>query len=162
MLNESINRLKRHKKGKSMLAENDRIEIQNLVETFIQQMNEWEKLCKRIEQDKTLSFEEQFQKQKSEVVKIFNNYCTDKERKNGRPTTISYGSEDSYEYDPETEKISAIEETESKNTAIVITDLTGALPSKYQYVVAKKKNKWLLDSKKRYSNWKKQWVIETL
>ena len=145
-----------------MLTEKDRENIQSLVGSFIQRMNEWEKSCNLITQDKTLTFEEQFQKQKSLLIEIFQEYCTDKDRKFGRPTTISYGNEGSYEYNPETEKILEIENNDFKNKMIVITESEGALPSKYQYIVVKKKGKWLVDSKKRYSNWKKQWVIESL
>ena len=145
-----------------MLTEKDREDILSLMGAFIQSMNEWEKFCNLIAQDKTLTFEEQFLKQKSLVIEIFQEYCTDKDRKFGRPTTVSYGNEGSYEYDPETEKILKIEDNDSKNKTIIITESAGVLPSKYQYIVVKKKGKWLLDSKKRYSSWKKQWMIEPL
>lgn len=141
-----------------MIPEEDKKEIRDLVETFILKMSEWESLCWKIDKDTTLTFDEKFQKQKSKVIKIFDVYCTDKERKYGRPTTISYGSE----YDPENEKVITIEEGASKSKAIVHTETTSELPTKYQYVVVKKKGKWLLDTKKRYSTYKKAWLVYSL
>lgn len=141
-----------------MITEEDKKEIANLIESFIQKMHEWELSCWKIDEDITLTFDEKFQKQKSEVSIIFEKYCTKKERKFGRPTTISYGSE----YHPEKEKIITIEE-QSKNKAIVYTETTDvALPSKHQYGVVRKNEKWLLDTKKRYSTSKKKWLVDSL
>lgn len=141
-----------------MITEEDKKGIRNLVENFIQKMNEWETFCCKVDEDQTLSFDERFQKQKAEVVKIFSEYCTDKERKFGRPTTISYGGE----YEAGKEKIIEIEEL-NKSKAIVYTETIDVeLPSKYQYGVVKKNGQWLLDTKKRYSTWKKKWLVESL
>lgn len=41
--------------------------IKEVFYSFISQMNNWEKYCNEIEQDKTLSFETQFEKQKSKL-----------------------------------------------------------------------------------------------
>ena len=141
-----------------MITEEDRKEIKILIETFIQKMHEWEIFCFKIDEDKTLTFDEKFQKQQAEVSKIFEDYCTQKERQFGRPTTISYGNE----YEPDKEKITKIEEL-SKHKVIVYTETTDVgLPSKYQYGAVKKNESWLLDTKKRYSSWKKKWVDESL
>lgn len=141
-----------------MITEEDKKEIRNLIEVFIQKMNEWESFCWKIDEDKTLTFDEKFQTQKLEVSKIFDKFCTKKERKFGKPTVISYGNE----YDLEKEKITEIEE-HSKNKAIVYTETTDvALPSRFQYGVVKKNGKCLLDTKKRYSTWKKKWVVDSL
>lgn len=134
--------------------------IKEVFYSFISQMNNWEKYCNEIEQDKTLSFETQFEKQKSKLINIFNEFCTPKERKFGRPVTISYGNEGSYEYDPNLEKISSIEESNNKIT--IYTEKTGVLPTKYQYTMKKMHNHWYIDSKKRYSEWKKKWIIYSL
>lgn len=141
-----------------MITDEDKKGITNLIECFIQEMHEWEIFCQKVNEDKILIFDEKLQQQKSKVSAIFDKYCTKKERKFGRPTTISYGGE----YEPEKEKITAIEE-HSKNKAIIYTATTDVgLPSKYQYGVVKKNEKWLLDTKKRYSSWKKKWVVESL
>ena len=63
--------------------------IQNLLLQFMQNMHEWEVMCNDIAKQSKLSFEEQFNKQKELVSKIFLTYCTSRERKYGRPTTIS-------------------------------------------------------------------------
>lgn len=84
--------------------------IQNLLLQFMQNMHEWEVMCNDIAKQSELSFEEQFNKQKELVSKIFLTYCTSRERKYGRPTTISYGNEGSYEYDVNEEKITDIVE----------------------------------------------------
>ena len=84
--------------------------IQNLLLQFMQNMHEWEVMCNDIAKQSKLSFEEQFNKQKELVSKIFLTYCTSRERKYGRPTTISYGNEGSYEYDVNEEKITDIVE----------------------------------------------------
>ena len=94
--------------------------IQNLLLQFMQNMHEWEVMCNDIAKQSKLSFEEQFNKQKELVSKIFLTYCTSRERKYGRPTTISYGNEGSYEYDVNEEKITDIVE-EGKNRIAVHT-----------------------------------------
>lgn len=53
--------------------------IKDIFNSFISKMNNWEKYCNLIEQDKTLSFEVRFEKQKSQLVDIFDEYCTKKE-----------------------------------------------------------------------------------
>ena len=141
-----------------MITEEEKIEIHNLIETFIQKMCSWEAFCRKVEEDKSLTFDEQFQKRKTECIKIFNEYCTNKERKYGRPTTISYG----YEYNPQSESVVTVE-INSKSKATIYTETAdNGFPSKYQYGVIKKSGKWLLDTKKRYSNFKKKWVINSL
>lgn len=84
--------------------------IQNLLLQFMHNMHEWEVMCNDIDKQSELSFEEQFNKKKELVSKIFLTYCTSRERKYGRPTTISYGNEGSYEYDVNEEKITDIVE----------------------------------------------------
>lgn len=75
----------------------------------MQNMHEWEVMCNDIAKQSKLSFEEQFNKQKNWYQNLLT-YCTSRERKYGRPTTISYGNEGSYEYDVNEEKITDIVE----------------------------------------------------
>ena len=135
--------------------------IQNLLLQFMQNMHEWEVMCNDIAKQNELSFEEQFNKQKELVSKIFLNYCTSRERKNSRPTTISYGNEVSYEYDINEEKITDIVE-EGKDRIVVHTYREVPMQEKKQYIFLFKKGKWLLDSKKRYSSWKQKWLSVSL
>ena len=145
-----------------MIAEKQKIEVQERLHSFITKMNEWEMECNNVANDKALTFKEQFEKQKKLVEKIFDEFCTKKERKQGRPTTISYGSDNSYNYDPKLEAITKIEETDDDKKIIAYTETTGDLPMINQYLMVNKNQKWLIDTKKRYSNWKKKWVIESL
>ena len=92
--------------------------IENLLLQFMQNMHEWEVTCNDIEKQSELSFEEQFNKQKELVSKIFLTYCTPRERKYGKPNTISYGVKGSYEYDVDEEKITDIVD-EGKNRIVV-------------------------------------------
>ena len=133
----------------------------NLLLQFMQNMHEWEVMCNDIAKQSKLSFEEQFNKQKELVSKIFLTYCTSRERKYGRPTTISYGNEGSYEYDVNEEKITDIVE-EGKNRIAVHTYREVPLRQKKQYIFLYSKGKWLLDSKKRYSVLKQKWLSDSL
>lgn len=135
--------------------------IQNLLLQFMQNMHEWEVMCNNIDKQSELSFEEQFNKQKELVSKIFLTYCTSRERKNSRPTTIFYGNEGSYEYDINEEKITDIVE-EGKDRIVVHTYREVPMQEKKQYIFLFKKGKWLLDSKKRYSSWKQKWLSVSL
>jgi hypothetical protein len=145
-----------------MITDKQKREIHERLCSFITKMNEWEVECNKIANDTTLTFEDQFRKQKELVVKIFEVYCTKKERKQGRPTTISYGTDNSYIYDPRLEVITNIEETIDGKKVVVHTESTGDLPMLNQYLMVYKNQTWFIDSKKRYSNWKKKWVIESL
>ena len=125
----------------------DKIEIaKNRLFDFIKAMNSWEKECNKIE-EKDIDETEQFRLQKQMLTDIFSEYCTERKRQNGRPNTISYGEEGSFEYDPEEERIITTNECENK---VLITTLLW------------KGGKWLLDSKKRYSRWKNKWEVVSL
>lgn len=141
-----------------MITEEIKNEVKSCLESFIMKMNEWEKTCNKIATDNSLSFEEQFQKQKSLLLDIFNQYCTSKERKNGKPNTISYGDEDSYEYDLNEEKIVDII-SDDKNTSklYVYTFREDPLEEKFEYVFIQKGGRWLIDSKKIFDESKNKW-----
>ena len=133
-------------------------EIFDLLSSFINEMNKWEIKCSIIANDKTLTFEEQFNKQKKAVEEIFDAFCTKKERKQGRPSTISYGHDDSYIYDPEKEEIIEIY-TDDKNSykMFVETFREDPLDEKFQYILIKKEGRWLIDSKKIFDEDKNKW-----
>jgi hypothetical protein len=144
-----------------MLTEEDREKITCTLTSFIKSDNKWEDYCNLIDKDTSLSREQIFNRQKEKLVEIFEKHCTAKERVLGRPTSFSYSirkPEDTFA----DEKIVTIEEGSSKNKAIVFTEKSDSLQSKYQYSLQKKGDVWLLDSKKRYSSWKKKWITEFL
>ena len=131
--------------------------IKELVLNFISEMNEWEKYCNEFDEDQ-LELDETEHKIKQMVASIISKYCTDKERKMSRPNALSWGSEGSYIYDPNEEKVIDIQETR-KNKFTVITQND----NKYlQYTIIKKENKYLIDSKKRKFLRDDKWSVDYL
>lgn len=144
-----------------MTTNNDEQLVKELLTRFIEEMNEWENLCNKIEEDETLSYDEQIALQRLKVAEIFLKYCTPKDRKNGRPNTISYGVPPDFEYDANDEKIlSVTPQTSSKIT--VMTARTKPMPMNFMYTVLKIEGRWLVDAKKRESKWEQKWKVESL
>lgn len=132
--------------------------IEGLVLNFISEMNEWEKYCNELEKNTQLAYEEARLMRKQRVASIISKYCTDKERKMSRPNALSWGVEGSYDYDPNEEKIIDIQENR-KNRFFVTTQTD----NKYlQYVIIKKDNKYLIDSKKRRFLNEDKWYVDYL
>jgi hypothetical protein len=124
---------------------------------FLKEMYEWELLCNKVDQDKSLTFEEQEYKQKEPLIKIFLKYCTQKDRTNGKPNVISYGNY----IDEHEEKILKIIQEKENRIDVYTQGATGEI-GKYLYIFTKTKGEWLIDSKKRYSRLKNKWVIYDL
>lgn len=143
-----------------MLTQEDLKTIAFILNSFHEEMYKWEIYCNNIDSDKSFSAEEKLEKQKSMILGIFNKYCTKKERKEGLPNVISYPIIDGRDK-PIEEDILSIEES-SENKAIVTVQKKDSLQSKLQYLLIKKKGNWYIDSKKRYSNWKKKWLVQSL
>lgn len=138
----------------------DKIEIaKNKLSNFIKAMNSWERECNRIEEE-DIDETEQFRLQKQMLTEIFSEYCTERKRQNGRPNTISYGEEGSFEYDPKEERI--ITASESENKVLITTKRERPMQEEFIYTLLRKGGGWLLDSKKRYSKWKKKWEVVSL
>ena len=138
----------------------DKIEIdKNRLFDFIKAMNSWEKECNKIEEE-DIDETEQFRLQKQMLTDIFSEYCTERKRQNGRPNTISYGEEGSFEYDPEEERI--ITTNECENKVLITTKRERPMQEEFIYTLLWKEGKWLLDSKKRYSRWKNKWEVVSL
>lgn len=72
-------------------------------------------------------------------------YCTPRERKYGKPNSISYGVKGSYEYDVDEEKITDIVD-EGKNKIVVHTYREEPMQEKMQYIFLLKKANgfWIL------------------
>lgn len=62
---------------------------------------------------------------------------------------------------PIQENILKIEECVTNKT-ILYSKREDTLQSEYQYVFIRKNSKWLIDSKKRYSQFKQKWVSASL
>ena len=132
--------------------------IEKLVLNFISEMNEWEKYCNELDQNTQLAWDEADRMMEQRVASIISKYCTDKERKMSRPNAISWGVEGSYVYDPNKEKIIDIQESR-KNRFIVTTRTDDEY---LQYVIVKKNNKFLIDSKKRRFLNEDKWYVDYL
>ena len=132
--------------------------IEKLVLNFISEMNEWEKYCNELDQNTQLAWDEADRMMEQRVASIISKYCTDKERKMSRPNAISWGVEGSYVYDPNKEKIIDIQESR-KNRFIVTTRTDDEY---LQYVIVKKNNKYLIDSKKRRFLSEDKWYVDYL
>ena len=132
--------------------------LEELVINFISEMNEWEKYCNELDQNTQLAWDEADRMMEQRVASIISKYCTDKERKMSRPNALSWGSEGSYIYDSKEEKTVDIQESR-KNRFIVITQND----NKYlQYVIVKKDNRYLIDSKKRRFLDEDKWYVDYL
>ena len=131
--------------------------LEELVINFISEMNEWEKYCNEFDEDQ-LELDETEHKIKQMVASIISKYCTDKERKMSRPNALSWGLEGSYDYDPNKEKIIDIQESR-KNKFFVTTRTDDEY---LQYIVVKKNNKYLIDSKKRKFLSEDKWSVDYL
>lgn len=122
-----------------MSEEIDYSNPESVVRKFISAMNTWE-----IESHNLSKQGKGFEIITENMNKIFELYCTKKER--------PYGRNGSYqrppEYDPETETI--IKSTvEKQNKALVITSRNAILGGGiYKYVLYKKSGKWLIDNLK--------------
>ena len=132
--------------------------LEELVINFISEMNEWEKYCNELDQNTQLVWDEADRMMEQRVASIISKYCTDKERKMSRPNAISWGVEGSYVYDPNKEKIIDIQESR-KNRFIVTTRTDDEY---LQYVIVKKNNKFLIDSKKRRFLNEDKWYVDYL
>ena len=130
-------------------------EIEALMYAFFTEMNKWEKFCYEIDYETQLTVEEKLSEQRKEAKKIVDRFLTKKERKRGLPDNISYGHEGSYKYNPEEEKITAIEV--EKNKAIVTTRREKPMKRSIMYILKKQKGQWLIDSRKKYSSLREKW-----
>lgn len=132
--------------------------IDELVRNFISEMNEWEKYCNELDQNTQLAWDEADRMMEQRVASIISKYCTDKERKMSRPNAISWGVEGSYVYDPNKEKIIDIQESRKNKFFVTTRTDDGYL----QYIVVKKNNKYLIDSKKRRFLNEDKWYVDYL
>ncbi len=137
--------------------EQEKKTIENRLISFFIEMNKWEKNCNQIENDASLTFQEKEQNEKKIVSEIFEKFCTKKDRLQGLPNIISFGNEGSYIYDPIEEKITEIT-FEDKSKAIATTRRNKPIEQLHKFSLKKIKEIWLIDSKKRYSDWQKKWL----
>ena len=81
--------------------------------------------------------------------------------KNGLPNIISYEVLSSEDEIPKM-IVTSVNIDMKERIAILEVEIEDSLSSKYQYILKNCRGEWLIDSRKRYSNWKKKWIIEAL
>ena len=111
---------------------------------FFEAMNGWEKQCERDSRKRGTDEAEANRQRSDAVAKIFDEYCTPKPRKYGRPSLISWQSPPTYNQ-PKKMKILNIEQP-SRRKIVMCTDEW--LHFRYQFVVVKRGDRWLVDHKK--------------
>jgi hypothetical protein len=139
----------------------ENLEAVKILKSFFQKMHDWELFCQETDQDNELTSGQKIEKQKEAIIKIFKEYCTDKERKNGRPNIIHYGGDGYFEYDPNEEKIIDYEQI-NKNKIIIYTERQTPMPQRFQYTVINKNNRWLIDGKKKANFENTKWMNRSL
>jgi hypothetical protein len=139
----------------------ENIEALKVLRSFFQKMHDWELFCQEIDEDNTLTFEQKIKHQKHEIIKIFEEYCTEKDRKKGRPNIIHYGENGYFEYDVDEEKITNYEQI-NKNKIIIYTERKNPMPQRFQYTVISKNKKWLIDGKKKSNFENTKWINRSL
>jgi hypothetical protein len=125
-----------------------------VVENFIKAMNKWEIHAAK-------SKVPDWPTMKVELQKVFDEFCTKKERKTGRLENLTYSSPP--EYDPKNQIVTEIIQ-EKSNKVFIYTEMTSEILGDYQYcyVVFKKDDKWLIDSKKSRFHLDEKWENSSL
>lgn len=129
-------------------------------QSFLKEVYDWNVFCNKIEKDTSLSNDEIQRRQKSKIADIVTKHCTSKKRVQDIPNCVSYYVMSENDK-PIQENILRIEESVT-NKAILYSKREDTLQSEYQYVFIRKNSKWLIDSKKRYSQFKQKWVSASL
>jgi hypothetical protein len=128
-----------------------------IIKDFIFEMNLWEKYCEKIVEENAngLTWDQKMEFMKEKVSEIFVKYCTPKDRKNGRPNILSWGSNGSYIYNPEKEIV--IDVQQEKISRIIIYTNIKDENINFCYIFLRKNATWLIDSKKRRWNNEGKW-----
>lgn len=126
-----------------------------ILEEFIVKMNEWEiHYYKEVSNKGLIAVKE---KMKNDLDIIFTKYCTLKDRKQGRQTSLFCSDPPTY---PPSEKILYHELT--KNKAIISTQQQTGFKNQYRYTLVFKNDEWRIDKKERFSSYEKKWIKDSL
>jgi len=130
-------------------------DAQRVLTDFISAMNSWELIYYPLVRDNgMLSVKD---KMREDLNKIFNTFCTNKDRKQGRQVALSCTEPPTYSPD---EEITG--QDESKNKVAIYTQQHTGLKNKYRYTLQLKNNEWLLDKKERFSDYENKWIKDNL
>ena len=120
---------------------------------FMSDMNEWEnKYRTAFMADHSVNKEPYLQ----ELNEIFEKWCTTKERKNGRQTSMKVSFPP--DYDPVGDEVT--DEAVMKNKAYFIVQKHTGLENKYRYTLHYKNNEWRVDKKEWFDDvkWKQAYL----
>ncbi len=132
--------------------ENDPVEV---LIFFMKEMNQWEN-----------SYRDAFMKDHGikkepyliELNDIFSKWCTVKERKHGRQTSMQVSFPP--DYDPVTDKI--VNHDIIKNKAFITVQKETGFKNRYLYTLNLKNKEWRIDKKERFSSEENKWVRDNL
>ncbi|MDB4614771.1 RhsIA family immunity protein [bacterium] len=116
-------------------------EPEDVLKGFVAAMHQWEKECNRL--DKKYDHEVPSEFMVNALKMVFGEFCTPKERKHGRHGSYSTPPE----YSPRTEKIVKVRTCNSRRVEIDTKEGSG-FRRNLTYVILKKRQGWLIDSKK--------------
>lgn len=129
--------------------------VKKVLIDFIYAMNMWESTYYPLVRDKgILSVKDDMS---NELNKIFELYCTKKERKLGRQVALSCTEPPTYSLDEE-----IIGQEEPKRKFIIYTRQHTGLKNEYKYTLLLKDKVWLLEKKDRFSFYENKWVKDNL
>ncbi len=122
---------------------------------FMKEMNQWEN-----------SYRDAFIKDhfvdkepyRIELNNIFSEWCTVKERKYGRQTSMQVSFPP--DYDPENDEI--IGSDVIKKKAFITVQKNMGFKNRYLYTLHFKNNEWRIDKKERFSSDENKWVKDNL
>jgi hypothetical protein len=129
----------------------------DVLKKFIDAMYKWNSMCQEI--DRTLH---EFYKQKSMISEklneIFTEYLTVKDRKYGRQASLSFSTPSEYSLD--TNEILSCK-MDGKKVFIEVQETVG-FKNRIKYTLHLKKDKWLIDKKESFDEFKDKWVRQDL
>ncbi|MDR1341228.1 MAG: RhsIA family immunity protein [Prevotellaceae bacterium] len=132
-------------------------EALDVLKKFIDAMYKWNSMCQEI--DRT---PHEFYKQKGMISEklneIFIAYLTVKDRKYGRQASLSFSTPP--EYNPGTNEILSCK-MDGKKVFIEVQETAG-FKNRIKYALHFKKDKWLIDKKESFDEFKDKWVRQNL
>ncbi|QQA76659.1 NTF2 fold immunity protein [Pectobacterium parmentieri] len=122
-----------------------------VLKEFIIQMNRWELKYYPLFRNEGMTVHKDTAKKY--LDDIYDLFCTKKERKQGRPVSLSCGEPP--EYSPDEEILSS---ELNKNKAVFVTQQYTEAKSKFRYTLNIKEGEWRIDKKERFSSFEDKWI----
>lgn len=122
---------------------------------FISAMNLWELTYYPLVRDKGMLTVKD--KMRDDLNKVFDMFCTKKERKQGRQVALSCTEPPTYSLNEE-----ILRQDELNSKVIIYTQQHTGLKNQYRYTLQLKNNEWLIDKKERFSDYENKWIKDNL